>query len=121
MPLTVTGQALSVRASPVRGVGTRRAPRSHTHPSTPAGRICPDNTLRRRGPPGQTRRCRSASGESAVFSQDSTWSSGYQGKYTITTGTIAVTLTSSGSHHTFTNREYNDNAPPAPRLASAFR
>ncbi|KOX12704.1 carbohydrate-binding protein [Saccharothrix sp. NRRL B-16348] len=64
----------------------------------------------------------------AVFSQDSTWSSGYQGRFTVTAGSGAVsgwkvefdlpagstpgsywdaTLTSSGSHHAFTNREYN--------------
>ncbi len=69
----------------------------------------------------------SAAGESAAFSQDSTWGSGYQGRYTITAGTTAMngwklefdlagasvgsywdaTLTSSGDHHTFVNREYN--------------
>ncbi|WP_367136131.1 cellulose binding domain-containing protein [Saccharothrix sp. HUAS TT1] len=64
----------------------------------------------------------------AVFTQDSTWGSQYQGKFTITAGSAAVsgwkvefdlpagstpgsywdaTLVSSGSHHTFTNREYN--------------
>jgi len=31
----------------------------------------------------------SAAGESAAFSPDSTWGSGYQGKYTITAGTTA--------------------------------
>ncbi|NUT93448.1 MAG: carbohydrate-binding protein [Saccharothrix sp.] len=66
----------------------------------------------------------------AVFTQDSTWGSGYQGKYTITAGGTALTgwklefdlpagttpgsywdatLASSGNHHTFTNREYNGN------------
>ena len=69
----------------------------------------------------------SAAGESAAFGQDSSWGSGYQGKFTITAGTTALagwklefdlagasvgsywdaTLTSSGNHHTFTNREYN--------------
>ncbi|GAA0263379.1 cellulose binding domain-containing protein [Saccharothrix mutabilis subsp. mutabilis] len=64
----------------------------------------------------------------ATFTQDSAWSSGYQGKYTITAGSSALTgwklefdlpagstpgsywdatLASSGNHHTFTNREYN--------------
>ncbi|MEU4803599.1 cellulose binding domain-containing protein [Actinosynnema sp. NPDC023587] len=64
----------------------------------------------------------------AVFAQDSSWGSGYQGKYTITAGNAPLsnwklefdlpagtkpgsywdaTLTSSGNHHTFTNREYN--------------
>ncbi|MCG8928271.1 cellulose binding domain-containing protein [Lentzea sp. CC55] len=71
----------------------------------------------------------SAAGESAAFSQDSSWGSGYQGRFTITAGGTALagwklefdlagasvgsywdaTLTSSGNHHTFTHREYNGN------------
>ncbi|MET9634166.1 cellulose binding domain-containing protein [Lentzea sp. NPDC006480] len=82
----------------------------------------------------------SAAGESAVFSQDSTWGSGYQGKYTITAGTTALagwklefdlagatvgsywdaTLTSSGTHHTFTNREYNGNVAAGSSTSFGF-
>ncbi|KJK43230.1 carbohydrate-binding protein [Lentzea aerocolonigenes] len=82
----------------------------------------------------------SAAGESAVFSQDSTWGSGYQGKYTITAGTTALagwklefdlagatvgsywdaTLTSSGTHHTFTSREYNGNVPSGSSASFGF-
>ncbi|MDT7790204.1 MAG: chitinase [Pseudonocardiales bacterium] len=82
----------------------------------------------------------SAAGESAVFSQDSTWGSGYQGKYTITAGTTALagwklefdlagatmgsfwdaTLSSSGTHHTFTNREYNGNVPSGSSTSFGF-
>ncbi|MEU0882057.1 cellulose binding domain-containing protein [Lentzea sp. NPDC005914] len=82
----------------------------------------------------------SAAGESAVFSQDSTWGSGYQGKYTITAGTTALagwklefdlagatmgsywdaTLTSSGTHHTFTNREYNGNVSAGASTSFGF-
>ncbi|GAA1274011.1 cellulose binding domain-containing protein [Saccharothrix xinjiangensis] len=64
----------------------------------------------------------------AVFGQDSSWSSGYQGRFTVTAGSAPMTgwrvefdlpagatpgsywdatLTSSGTHHAFTNREYN--------------
>ncbi|MDX8030802.1 cellulose binding domain-containing protein [Lentzea sp. BCCO 10_0856] len=82
----------------------------------------------------------SAAGESAVFSQDSAWGSGYQGKYTITAGTTALagwklefdlpgatmgsfwdaTLTSSGNHHTFTNREYNGNVSAGASTSFGF-
>ncbi|MFI6096768.1 cellulose binding domain-containing protein [Lentzea sp. NPDC051213] len=82
----------------------------------------------------------SAAGESAVFSQDSTWSSGYQGKYTITAGTTALngwklefdltgaslgsywdaTATSSGNHHTFTNRDYNGSVPAGSSASFGF-
>ncbi len=70
-----------------------------------------------------------AAGPTAAFSKDSDWGSGYQGKYTITNGgTSTITgwtvefdlpsgttvgtywdslLTTSGSHYTFKNREYN--------------
>ncbi|SDG37386.1 Cellulose binding domain-containing protein [Lentzea fradiae] len=71
----------------------------------------------------------SAAGESASFSQDSSWGSGYQGKFTIAAGTTALSgwklefdldgatvgsywdasMTRSGNHHTFTHREYNGN------------
>src|SRR5438046_6336815 len=65
----------------------------------------------------------------ATFSKDSDWGTGYQGKYTIANGTANSTsswtvdfdlasgstvgtywhalLTTSGSHYTFKNREYN--------------
>ncbi|WP_370947324.1 cellulose binding domain-containing protein [Amycolatopsis sp. cg5] len=65
---------------------------------------------------------------SAAFSQASKWDTGYTGQYTITAGTSALSgwklefdlpsgssvgtywdalLTTSGTHYTFTNREYN--------------
>jgi chitinase len=82
----------------------------------------------------------SAAGESAVFSQDSAWGSGYQGKYTIAAGTTALngwklefdlpgasvgsywdaTLASSGNHHTFTNREYNGNVSAGASTSFGF-
>ncbi|WP_018680945.1 cellulose binding domain-containing protein [Actinokineospora enzanensis] len=64
----------------------------------------------------------------AVFGQDSSWGSGYQGRYTITAGASALTtwkiefdlpadskpgaywdatMATSGSHYTFTARDYN--------------
>ncbi|GAB3149804.1 cellulose binding domain-containing protein [Microbispora hainanensis] len=70
----------------------------------------------------------------AVFSADSDWGSGYQGRYTITnTGTAAITgwtvefdlpagstagtywdalMTRAGDHYTFRNREYNGGLAP---------
>ncbi|GDY31873.1 cellulose binding domain-containing protein [Gandjariella thermophila] len=69
-----------------------------------------------------------APGPTATFGTDSTWGSGYQGRYTITAGDTALsgwrvefdlpagttvgsywdaTETVSGNHYTFTNREYN--------------
>lgn len=70
----------------------------------------------------------------AVFSADSDWGSGYQGRYTITnTGTSAISgwtvefdlpagssvgtywdalMTRSGDHYTFRNREYNGTLAP---------
>src|SRR5262245_12776976 len=75
-----------------------------------------------------------AAGETAVFVKTSDWGSGWEGKYTITNGgTTTITswrvefdlpagttlgsywdalLTSSGSHHTFANREYNGTLAP---------
>ena len=70
----------------------------------------------------------------ATFSKDSDWGTGYQGKYTIANGTANSTsswtvefdlasgssvgtywdalLTTSGSHYTFKNREYNGTVAP---------
>ena len=70
----------------------------------------------------------------ATFSKDSDWGTGYQGKYTIANGTASSTsswtvefdlasgssvgtywdalLTTSGSHYTFKNREYNGTVAP---------
>ncbi|GHH45877.1 glycoside hydrolase family 18 protein [Lentzea cavernae] len=82
----------------------------------------------------------SAAGESAAFSQDSNWGSGYQGKFTITAGTTALagwklefdlagatlgsfwdaTATSSGNHHTFTHREYNGNVAAGASTSFGF-
>lgn len=82
----------------------------------------------------------SAAGESAAFSQDSSWGSGYQGKFTITAGTTALagwklefdlagatlgsywdaTATSSGNHHTFTHREYNGNVAAGASTSFGF-
>ncbi|TWP44290.1 carbohydrate-binding protein [Lentzea tibetensis] len=77
----------------------------------------------------------------AAFSQDSAWSSGYQGKYTITAGSSALsgwklefdlpsgstpgsywdaTLSSTGSHHTFTNREYNGSVAAGASVSFGF-
>ncbi|MFI9815719.1 cellulose binding domain-containing protein [Saccharothrix variisporea] len=77
----------------------------------------------------------------AVFTQDSTWGSGYQGKYTITAGSTALTgwklefdlpagstpgsywdatLASSGNHHTFTNREYNGSVAAGASTSFGF-
>ncbi|WP_309117500.1 cellulose binding domain-containing protein [Saccharothrix sp.] len=77
----------------------------------------------------------------AVFTQDSAWGSGYQGKYTITAGSTALTgwklefdlpagstpgsywdatLAGSGNHHTFTNREYNGNVAAGASTSFGF-
>ncbi|WP_432870983.1 cellulose binding domain-containing protein [Microbispora rosea] len=88
---------------------------------------------------GRTRaRSRRAAAEAAtvkaVFSADSDWGSGYQGRYTITnTGTAVISgwtvefdlpagstvgsywdalMTRSGDHYTFRNREYNGGLAP---------
>ncbi|MEZ0076767.1 cellulose binding domain-containing protein [Planotetraspora sp. GP83] len=76
----------------------------------------------------------------AVFSKDSDWTSGYQGRYTVTnTGTSSISswivefdlpsgssvgaywdalMTKSGDHYTFKNREYNGTL--APSASAAF-
>ncbi|GLZ35429.1 chitinase [Lentzea sp. NBRC 105346] len=82
-----------------------------------------------------------AAGPTATFSQDATWSGAYQGKYTITAGTSALSgwklefdlpagstpgsywdalLSSSGNHHTFTNREYNGNVAAGASASFGF-
>lgn len=83
-----------------------------------------------------------AAGETAVFVKTSDWGSGWEGKYTITNGgTATITswrvefdlpagtslgtywdalLTSSGNHHTFTNREYNGNLAPGASASFGF-
>ena len=83
-----------------------------------------------------------AAGESAVFVKTSDWGSGWEGKYTITNGgTATITswrvefdlpagttlgsywdalLTSNGSHHTFTNREYNGTLAPGASASFGF-
>lgn len=82
----------------------------------------------------------SAAGESAAFSQDSNWGSGYQGRFTISAGSTALTgwrlefdlagatlgsfwdasATSSGNHHTFTNRDYNGTVAPGASTSFGF-
>jgi chitinase len=83
-----------------------------------------------------------AAGETAVFVKTSDWGSGWEGKYTITNGgTATITswrvefdlpagttlgsywdalLTSSGSHHTFANREYNGTLAPGASASFGF-
>ncbi|HEX6353242.1 chitinase [Actinophytocola sp.] len=83
-----------------------------------------------------------AVGETAVFVKTADWGSGWEGKYTITnTGTATISgwrvefdlpagttpgsfwdalLTSSGNHHTFTNREYNGSIAPGASVAFGF-
>ena len=83
-----------------------------------------------------------AAGETAVFVKTSDWGTGWEGKYTITNGgTTAISgwrvefdlpagttlgsywdalLTSSGNHHTFTNREYNGSLAPGASASFGF-
>ena len=83
-----------------------------------------------------------AAGETAVFVRTSDWGSGWEGRYTITNGgTATITswrvefdlpagttlgsywdalLTSSGSHHTFANREYNGTLAPGASASFGF-
>ena len=83
-----------------------------------------------------------AAGETAVFVKTADWGSGWEGKYTITNGgTATITswriefdlpagtalgsywdalLTSSGNHHTFTNREYNGTLAPGASASFGF-
>lgn len=83
-----------------------------------------------------------AAGETAVFVKTSDWGSGWEGKYTITNGGTATIsswrvefdlpagttlgsywdalLTSSGNHHTFTNREYNGSLAPGASASFGF-
>jgi Cellulose binding domain/Glycosyl hydrolases family 18 len=82
-----------------------------------------------------------AGGLSATFSKDSDWGSGYQGKYTVknasastitswkvefdlpsgTMGTFWDSLiTSSGSHQTAVNREYNGTVAPGASVSFGF-
>jgi hypothetical protein len=82
-----------------------------------------------------------ATGLTATFSKDSDWGSGYQGKYTITNGTTGTItswkvefdlpsgtmgtfwdslITSSGSHQTAVNREYNGTVAPGASVSFGF-
>ncbi|MCP2257432.1 Chitinase [Streptoalloteichus tenebrarius] len=83
-----------------------------------------------------------AAGESAAFVKVADWGSNWEGKYTITNqGTTAISgwrvefdlpagttlgsfwdalLSSSGTHHTFTNREYNASIPPGASVSFGF-
>ena len=83
-----------------------------------------------------------AAGETATFAKTSDWGSGWEGKYTIrNAGTSTTTswrvefdlpsgttlgsywdalLTSSGSHHTFRNREYNGTLAPGASVTFGF-
>jgi chitinase len=83
-----------------------------------------------------------AAGETAVFAKTADWGSGWEGRYTITNGgTTAISgwrvefdlpagttagtywdalLTSSGNHHTFTNREYNGSLAPGASASFGF-
>ncbi|MCO5970842.1 glycosyl hydrolase family 18 protein [Actinoallomurus soli] len=84
--------------------------------------------------PHSTPYARAATAPTATFSKDSGWGTGYQGKYTITNGgSTTLTgwkvefdvpaggsvgaywdalMTQSGTHYTFTNREYNGTLAP---------
>jgi chitinase len=84
----------------------------------------------------------SAAGESAAFVKTSDWGSGWEGRVTVTNGgTSTITswrvefdlpagtslgtywdalLTSSGNHHTFTNREYNGTLAPGASASFGF-
>jgi hypothetical protein len=83
-----------------------------------------------------------AAGSTATFAKTSTWDNGYQGQYTITNnGTAATsgwtvefdlpsgsaagtywdaTLTQSGSHYAFKNREYNGTLAPGASASFGF-
>src|SRR6266540_1837950 len=82
-----------------------------------------------------------AGGLSATFSKDSDWGSGYQGKYTIKNGsTSTITswkvefdllsgtmgtfwdalVTTSGSHQTAVNRDYNGTVAPGASVSFGF-
>jgi chitinase len=83
-----------------------------------------------------------AAGETATFVKTSDWGSGWEGKYTIrNAGTTSISswrvefdlpagttlgsywdalLTSSGNHHTFTNREYNGALAPGASVSFGF-
>ncbi len=83
-----------------------------------------------------------AAGERAVFTKVSDWGSGWEGRVTVTNGgstpitgwrvefdlpagtTIGsywdALLTSSGNHHTFTNREYNGSLAPGASTSFGF-
>jgi hypothetical protein len=83
-----------------------------------------------------------AASATATFSKSSDWGSGFEGKYTITNGTSSTItgwrvefdlpsgttvgtywdalLTSSGGHHTFTNREYNGTVAPGASVSFGF-
>ncbi|WP_240687272.1 chitinase [Amycolatopsis suaedae] len=83
-----------------------------------------------------------AAGETATFTKVSDWGSGWEGRYTITnSGTAPITgwrvefdvpagttlgsywdalLTSNGTHHTFTNREYNGTIAPGASVTFGF-
>jgi len=82
-----------------------------------------------------------AAGETATFAKVSDWGSGWEGKYTITNGgTATITswrvefdlpngtvgtywdalLTSSGTHHVFTNRSWNGTIAPGASVTFGF-
>jgi chitinase len=83
-----------------------------------------------------------AAGPTATFVKTQDWGSGWEGKYTITNGgTTTITswtvqfdlpsgttigtywdalLTSSGNHHTFTNRNYNGTIAPGGSVSFGF-
>ncbi|HWM05489.1 MAG TPA: cellulose binding domain-containing protein [Actinophytocola sp.] len=83
-----------------------------------------------------------AAGERATFVKTADWASGWEGRFTVTNGgtsTISswrvefdlpagtglgsywdALLTSSGSHHTFTNREYNGGLAPGASATFGF-
>ncbi|GAA1658273.1 cellulose binding domain-containing protein [Fodinicola feengrottensis] len=82
-----------------------------------------------------------ATAAAAVFSTDSTWDSGYQGKYTVTGGSAGLTGwklefdlpagstmgsywdaidTATGAHHSFVNRDYNGTVAPGGSTTFGF-
>jgi hypothetical protein len=83
-----------------------------------------------------------AASATATFSKTSDWGSGFEGKYTITNGTTSTItgwrvefdlpsgttvgtywdalLTTSGGHHTFTNRDYNGTLAPGASASFGF-
>jgi chitinase len=84
----------------------------------------------------------SAAGERAAFAKVSDWGSGWEGRFTVTNGGTTpigswrvefdlpagtsmgsywdALLTSSGTHHTFTNREYNGSLAPGASATFGF-